>query len=64
MTGNAPAMFQVKVNDSYGPPFFTGGLGQEQFFPFSGIKPAENDEIALVGWTEVASAVFWAYCHI
>jgi hypothetical protein len=60
MKGNAPAMFQVKINDSYGMPFFTGGLGQEQFFPFSGLQPAENDTIELLCWTNVRVAEFWA----
>ena len=64
MGANVPGMWQIKVNDDWGPPFFTGGLGQEVFFPFSGIQPAESDEIVIVAWTNSLSGNFWAWTHI
>jgi len=63
MGANVPGMWQIKINDDWGPPFFTGGLGQEVFFPFSGIQPAENDEVVVVAWTNELSGNFWAWTH-
>jgi len=61
--GNVPGMYQLKIGSDYGPPLFSGGLGQEVFLPFSGIQPDNEFAVAVLCWTQQPSGVFWAYTH-
>lgn len=61
VSGNGPAMYQIKCGSAFGPMKYTGGYGQEVFLPFSGITPQNGDTITILGWTNLASLNCWAY---
>ncbi|MBW7995355.1 MAG: hypothetical protein FVQ81_02045 [Candidatus Glassbacteria bacterium] len=60
---NGPASFQLTFDGLYTPMMHTGGLGQSVFFPFSGIQPDAGAVVIVLGWTNLLSADFWAWCH-
>ncbi len=61
--GNVPGMFQMKFNSDWGPMLWTGGFGQEVFFPFSGYQPLGTDIAYIYAWTNSISGLFAAWCH-
>ena len=61
--GNVPGMFQMKFNSDWGPMLWSGGFGQEVFFPFSGYQPLITDIAHIYVWTNSISGVFSAWYH-